>query len=128
MELGQPQSLLQLLKRPEIRYEDLAPFFEEPWGPGPEVMRLVEIEVKYEGYIQRQLEQVRKMERMENRSIPMDFDYAQVKGLSAEALEKLRQVAPTTIAQAGRISGVTPSDISILLIHLEKRRREQAEA
>lgn len=127
MELGQPQSLLQLLKRPEVRHEHLAPFLADGGAPGPEVMRLVEIEVKYEGYIQRQLEQVKKMEKMENRAIPGDMDFSKVKGLSAEALEKLCQVAPVTIAQAARISGVSPSDISILLIHLEKRRREQAE-
>ncbi len=127
IELTQTKSLLQLLRRPEIHHTDLVPFLEEAEEADPEVMRLVEIEVKYEGYIQRQLEHVQKMERMECRAIPRDFDFAQVKGLSAEAREKLGQVAPISIAQAARISGVTPSDISLLLIYLEKRRREQAE-
>lgn len=125
IELAQPQSLMQLLKRPEVHYDDLLPFCSKEIELPEEVKERVEIEVKYEGYIKRQMAQVQRLESMENRKIPRDVDYTNFHALSSEAREKLREVAPMTIGQAARISGVTPSDISILLVYLEKARRER---
>jgi len=124
-QLSQPHSLYQLLKRPEIHYLDLEPL-SSPDAPLPEIVKeRVEIEVKYEGYIRRQLDQIRRLERMENRKIPAKFDYSGIGALSSEAREKLMEISPRTLGQAARISGVTPSDISVLLICLEKARRER---
>ncbi|UCE19056.1 MAG: tRNA uridine-5-carboxymethylaminomethyl(34) synthesis enzyme MnmG [Gemmatimonadota bacterium] len=123
--LTQSQSLSQLLRRPEVHYRDLVPLLPSGDHLPLDVQRRVEIEVKYEGYIKRQLEQVKKIERMEEKKIPPGLDYAHLHALSAEAREKLQEVAPLSIGQAARISGVTPSDVSILLVCLEKMRREK---
>jgi tRNA uridine 5-carboxymethylaminomethyl modification enzyme len=120
IELTQPQSLSQLLKRPDIRYDDLVTFISGEVSLPDEIKRSIEIETKYEGYIERQKAQVMRMERMEDRIIPPDFDFSSLKALSAEARQKLADIAPISIGQASRISGVTPSDISILLVYLEK--------
>jgi tRNA uridine 5-carboxymethylaminomethyl modification enzyme len=113
------------LKRPEIHYKDLIPLLPSGDDLSFEVKRRVEIEVKYEGYIKRQMDQVRRMEGMEDRKIPRVFDYTLLHALSAEAREKLQEVAPLSIGQAARISGVTPCDVSILLVYLEKMRRQK---
>ena len=84
----------------------------------------VETEIKYEGYISRQLAQVEEMLRLEKQLIPEDIDYSEVYGLRLEAVEKLKKVQPRNIGQASRISGVSPADVSVLAIHLEKKRRE----
>jgi len=113
-----PQSLLQWLRRPEVSYADL---------PGartdlPEhVTREVEIQVKYEGYIRRELEEVERFRALEDRAIPSGFDYASVINLRMEARQKLAKLQPATIGQASRISGVTPSDIAILLVWLRRQ-------
>ena len=110
------------LKRPEIRYEHikrLAPP-EEPLSP--DVEEQVEIQIKYEGYITKAMQQVERMKRMENKKIPSDIDYDQIHGLANEARENLKKVRPLTLAQASRISGVNPADISILLVYLEQGR------
>ncbi|MEW6687065.1 MAG: tRNA uridine-5-carboxymethylaminomethyl(34) synthesis enzyme MnmG [Candidatus Edwardsbacteria bacterium] len=113
-------SLLQLLRRPEIRYQDLLPVDQER----PELLRSVteeiEIKVKYEGYIKRQMLEAEKMRRLEQRIIPEDFNFANLQGLSNEARQKLTQIKPRTLGQASRISGIKPVDISIILVHLEK--------
>ncbi|MFQ6091526.1 MAG: tRNA uridine-5-carboxymethylaminomethyl(34) synthesis enzyme MnmG [bacterium] len=124
-EISQPQSLFQLLRRPEIRYGDLSRICPGEDNLPDEVRERVEIEVKYEGYIRRQIDQVRRMERMEDRRIPQGLDYSSIQALSSEAREKLQEVEPLSIGQAARISGVTPADISILLVYLEKMRRER---
>jgi len=85
-----------------------------------DVTEQVEISVKYEGYIQRQMQDVKELRRMESRPIPEDVDYRNIQGLRLEAREKLEQVRPLNIGQAGRISGVSPADVAALLIHLEK--------
>jgi tRNA uridine 5-carboxymethylaminomethyl modification enzyme len=111
-----------LLKRPEMSYEHikmLAPAEEEI---DPEVMEQVEIQIKYEGYIEKSLQQVERMKKMENKKIPEDIDYDAINGLATEARQKLKQVRPLSIAQASRISGVNPSDISILLVYIEQGR------
>jgi tRNA uridine 5-carboxymethylaminomethyl modification enzyme len=83
-----------------------------------EVLEQIEIEMKYEGYIARQQEQVERFEKLESQAIPADFEYARVKSLSVEGREKLMKVRPASIGQASRISGVTPSDVSVLMVYL----------
>ena len=109
-----------LIRRPQITYQDLAPFdLERPELPD-EVTEQVEIQIKYEGYIQKQLIQVEQMRRLESRKLPETMDYTQVHGLRLEAIEKLQRVRPHSIGQASRISGVSPADISVLLIYLSQ--------
>ena len=109
-----------LIRRPQITYQDLAPFdLERPELPD-EVTEQVEIQIKYEGYIQKQLMQVEQMRRLESRKLPETMDYTQVRGLRLEAIEKLQRVRPHSIGQASRISGVSPADISVLLIYLSQ--------
>lgn len=110
----------ELLRRPQISYADLAPF-DSGRKPLPEaVVEQVEIGIKYEGYIKKQLAQVEQMHRLEEKKIPEDIDYKSVHGLRLEAAEKLDRIRPMNIGQAGRISGVSPADISVLLIYLQK--------
>lgn len=87
-----------------------------------EVISQIQIQCKYEGYINKQREQVRRFEKLENRQIPKDIDYEQVYSLSNEALQKLKEIRPISIGHASRISGVTPADINILLISMEKKK------
>ena len=98
-------------------------------GPGVDdakVAEQVEIETKYSGYLHRQRDDIARQQRNETTSIPDAFDYAQVHGLSAEALQKLQRVRPQTVGQAQRIPGMTPAAISLLFVHLERQRRERA--
>ena len=109
-----------LIRRPQISYEDLAPFdLERPKLPA-DVTEQVEIQIKYEGYISKQLAQVQQMRRLENQELPEDIDYSTVRGLRLEAIEKLNKIKPANIGQASRISGVSPADVSVLLIYLEQ--------
>jgi len=111
-----------LLKRPEMTYEHiqlLAPVDEEI---SADVTEQVEIQIKYEGYIEKSLQQVERLKKMENKKIPEDIDYDAITGLATEARQKLKQVRPLSVAQASRISGVNPADISILLVYLEQGR------
>ncbi|MET3699775.1 tRNA uridine 5-carboxymethylaminomethyl modification enzyme [Bacillus oleivorans] len=111
---------LDLLKRPEISYfhiHQLAPAEEKLDG---EVTEQVEIQVKYQGYIEKSLQQVERLKKMENKKIPVNIDYDAISGLATEARQKLKQVRPLSIAQASRISGVNPADISILLVYIEQ--------
>ncbi|GGA46630.1 tRNA uridine 5-carboxymethylaminomethyl modification enzyme MnmG [Kroppenstedtia guangzhouensis] len=125
-ELDQAVELAKLIKRPEVKIEHIYQWSPPAEPVAPEVAEQVEIQLKYEGYIKKSLQQVEKMRKMENKRIPEWVDYDQVKGISAEAKEKLNQVRPLSLGQASRISGVNPSDISILLIHLEKGRQSRA--
>lgn len=112
----------ELLKRPQISYEDLAPF-DVSRKPLPlAVTEQVEISIKYEGYIKREMAKINEMKRLEQKKLPKDIDYKNVKGLRIEAQEKLNKVRPENIGQASRISGVNPADISVLLIHLEQNK------
>lgn len=123
METGAHAS--DLIRRPQITYQDLAPFdLERPELPD-EVTEQVEIQIKYEGYIQKQLAQVEQMRRLESRKLPETMDYTQVRGLRLEAAEKLQRVRPHSIGQASRISGVSPADISVLLIYLSQNETAQ---
>ncbi len=112
--------LADLLRRPEIRYSDLLPF--DPGNPGlPQaVTEEVEIQVKYAGYLLRQERQVEEFKKEESRLLPPDMDYSSIKGLRLEAQQKLDAIRPLSIGQAGRISGVSPADIAVLLIYLEQ--------
>lgn len=113
--------LSDLIRRPQIDYQSLAPFDSERPSLQPDIAERVETEIKYSGYIERQTAQVKEMERLENRMIPGDFDYDAVRGLRLEAVEKLKKIRPASIGQASRISGVSPADITVLLISLEKQ-------
>jgi len=123
-------SLAQLLRRPEILYEDIECFCslrtEMPQQElSSEIKEEVEIEVKYEGYIRRQLAHIEDFKRMENWLIPTDFDYSSVIALSRETREKLISIRPVSLGQASRVSGVRVSDISVLMVSLERLRREK---
>ncbi len=125
-DISRATTLAALLRRPEIGYSDLMEMpLEFPELPG-EVREGVEIEIKYEGYIKKQLEQVKKFERMESKKLPGDMDYVGMKGISAEAAQKLSMIRPDSVGQAARISGISPADISVLLIHLEKITRNES--
>lgn len=117
METGAHAS--DLIRRPQVSYKDLEPFDTERPQLPDEVTEQVEIQIKYEGYIQKQLVQVEQMRRLETRKIPEDINYEEVRGLRLEAIEKLQRIRPHSIGQASRISGVSPADISVLLIYME---------
>ena len=116
--------LADLLRRPQITYGDLAPIDTGRPGYSEAVFQAVEIDLKYEGYIKRQLADIEEMRRVERKKLPLTVDYRQVKGLRLEAVEKLNKVKPENIGQAGRISGVSPADVSVLLIWLAGRKDE----
>ena len=111
-------SLAELLRRPEMSYALLAPIDPDRPCLPRRVVETVEASVKYEGYIKRQIAEVRRHERLESKRLPEDLDYASIKGLRIEAAQKLTQIRPLTVGQASRISGVNPADISVLLIYL----------
>ena len=122
-ELSGPVTLERLLKRPEIDYEKLKELPLEFPDLDREVEKQVEIQIKYAGYIEKQQAQVEKFLRMEKRLIPQDVDYESVPGLRKEAREKLKKLKPRSLGQAGRISGVTPADLSLLLLYMEQVSR-----
>lgn len=109
-----------LLRRPEITYNKIAEIVSRETSVTDDVAEQVEIQVKYEGYIEKSKLQVEKMKRMEDKKIPENIDYDAISGLATEALEKLKKIEPLSIAQASRISGVNPADISILLVYIEQ--------
>ncbi|MBO5359509.1 MAG: tRNA uridine-5-carboxymethylaminomethyl(34) synthesis enzyme MnmG [Clostridia bacterium] len=111
--------MIELLRRPQVSYADLAEFDTERPDLPYEVFEQVEISIKYEGYLKRQEAQVAEMRRLEVRKLPEDIDYSKIVGLRLEAIEKLNKVRPENIGQASRISGVSPADISVLLIRLQ---------
>ncbi len=119
-------SLDQLLKRPELTYQDIVEICPAPDPLLNGASEQVEIQVKYEGYIQRQLQQVERFSSLEQKGIPEDMDYEAITGLGAEVRQKLKQVRPVSLGQASRISGVTPAAISLLMVALEKRKRGRA--
>ncbi len=118
LQLG--KSFEQVLKDPRIKIADLAKLDEELAKRKPEYLKRVELDVKYEGYLRRQEEQVQKFLRMESKKIPSDFDYDTAVGLSKEAREKLKKIRPVSVGQASRIQGVRSSDIAVLLVYLKR--------
>lgn len=123
--LKQGIPLAELLKRPQITYNDLLSLGLGDNTLPTAVAEQVEIQIKYDGYIQKQLEQVARMAKIENRLLPDEIDYQAVHGLRNEAKQKLNAVKPNSVGQASRISGVSPADISVLLVYLEQKRRQK---
>ena len=112
--------LADLIRRPQIHYSDIAPFDPNRPQLSPAITEQVEIQLKYAGYLARQQKQVEEFKREESRKLPMDLDYNTIGGLRLEARQKLSEIRPASIGQAGRISGVSPADIAVLLIYLEQ--------
>lgn len=112
-----------LIRRPQLTYEDLKAFDPDRPILSAEVTEQVEVQIKYEGYIQKQMKQVEQMQRLESKQLSLETDYHAVLGLRLEAVEKLQRVKPLSVGQASRISGVSPADISVLLIYLESKKQ-----
>ena len=115
-------TLAELVKRPELNYDKLAELDEGRPELPDDVREQVNIEIKYEGYIKRQMQQVAQFKKLEDKKLPEDFDYSEVNSLRREAVQKLNKVQPATIGQASRISGVSPADISVLLVHFTRKQ------
>lgn len=115
-------SLAELIRRPQLSYDDLAPFDAGRPALSRAVAAQAELRLKYDGYIKRQLRQVEEFKRLESRPLPADLDYDDVPGLRLEAREKLKKIRPASFGQAGRISGVSPADVSVLMIYMEARK------
>lgn len=118
-------SLLELLKRPEITYDDAAVIDDVRPQLSAHQKTMMEVQIKYEGYIIKQQQQIEKFKRLENKKLPQDLDYFSIEGLRIEARQKLDALRPVSVGQASRISGVSPADINVLLIWLEKLRRQK---
>ena len=117
--------MVELLRRPQISYSDLAPFDTDRPDLPYEVFEQVEISIKYEGYIKKQEAQIKEMRRLEAKKIPADIDYSSLKGLRLEAIEKLSKIRPENLGQAGRISGVNPADVTALNIIMESMQNDK---
>ncbi len=117
--------LVELLKRPQLSYELLAPFDPDRPDLPADVFEQVEISIKYEGYIKRQFAQAQEMRRLESKKLDETLDYQTITGLRMEAQEKLNRVKPQNLGQASRISGVSPADISVLMIYLRKQEAQK---
>jgi tRNA uridine 5-carboxymethylaminomethyl modification enzyme len=113
---------VDLLKRPEMTYDHIEILTKSDAPLDNDIKEQVEIQIKYEGYIEKSLQQVDRLKKMENKKVPENIDYDAITGLATEARQKLKKVKPLSIAQASRISGVNPADISILLVYLEQGR------
>lgn len=118
--------LADLIRRPQLGYRELAVFDPERPELPDRIAEQVETEIKYEGYIKKQLDQVERMRKLEQTQLDEDLDYSTITGLRLEAREKLSRVRPHNLGQASRISGVSPADISVLIIYLEQQGRQQA--
>ncbi len=125
MENNRKMTLAKILKMPQITYQDLKKVDWEAQEVAPEVSDQVELEIKYEGYIRRQNREIEKSKRLESMRIPENFSYDGLKGFKREALEKLKRVKPISVGQASRISGVSPGDIAVLMVHLKQFVAEQ---
>ena len=117
------QSLYELLRRPEVTYDGIAAVDPDRPALSRHQKASMEVEIKYGGYIQKQLAQIEKFKRLEGKKLSSDIDYSEIDGLRIEAQQKLNALKPLSVGQASRISGVSPADINVLLIHLEKKRR-----
>ena len=124
--LAREYNLLDLLKRPEIKYTHLALIKPVEQNVAEDVAEQIEIQIKYDGYISRQQDEIDKLKRNENTRLPVDFDYAVISGLSNEIKQKLLAVKPESIAQASRIPGVTPAAISLILVYLKKKNMSKS--
>ncbi len=120
------QTLAEILRRQDLTYEKISSVFGGADIDDPEIIEAIQLEVKYEGYIKRQLQQIQRSQKLEHRSIPAAFDYDGISGFSSEVREKLKRVRPASVGQASRISGVTPAAISLLLVAIERCSRQPA--
>jgi len=118
-------SLLDLMRRPELGYKTLEPLDHEREHLRDDIWKQCEVQVKYEGYIKKQLQQIEKFKKLETKKLSADIPYSEIDGLRLEARQKLEQVKPESIGQASRISGVSPADISVLMVYLEQQRRKK---
>lgn len=123
-ELKKPISLYELIKRPELDYFKVESLDDKRPSLSDDEKEEINIIAKYEGYINKQLEQVEQFKKYEDRLIPKSINYLDIKGLRLEAIQKLEKIKPINIGQASRISGVSPADISVLLIYMERKNRE----
>ena len=120
--LKEPTKFVNLLKRPEIEFNDLTEFgYKIPDDVTDEIKNRITLEVKYEGYLKRQLVEIEKFERFEHSSIPIDIDYMKIESIAWEAREKLNKIKPTSLGQAARISGVNHTDVTSLMVYLKKK-------
>ncbi|MBR4098406.1 MAG: tRNA uridine-5-carboxymethylaminomethyl(34) synthesis enzyme MnmG, partial [Clostridium sp.] len=119
--------LADLLRRPTVTYAELAVLDPERPALTPDVCQAVEIAVKYDGYIQRQMRQVEEMKRLDSRPLPADLDYGAIGGLRLEARQKLQRIRPMNLGQASRVSGVSPADIAVLMVWLKSEHTPEEE-
>ena len=117
--------MAELLKRPEVTYENLVKIDSERPRLSSHEKNQLEVQIKYEGYISKQLHQIERFKKLETKKLNDDLDYASIEGLRIEAAQKLNQIKPASVGQASRISGVSPADINVLLVYLEKMRRKR---
>jgi len=127
-EIHQSVSLLEFLRRPEVTYQTILQICPNENPISAEAAEQIEIQVKYEGYIERQSALINKFKKMENTHIPLDIDYKSIKALSREAQDRLSKIRPQSVGQASRVGGVTPADISVLIVYIEASRRAVKEA
>jgi tRNA uridine 5-carboxymethylaminomethyl modification enzyme len=123
--LGTGAKISELICRPQLEYEMLAPFDKNRPNLPDDIKEQVQISLKYEGYIKRERQRAEQFKKLENKRLPSDIDYSLIKGLRIEARQKLNKIRPQNLGQAGRISGVSPADISVLMIYLEQKRRQE---
>ena len=120
-------NLAELIKRPELCYDDLAEIDPDRRPLPEDVIEQININIKYDGYIKRQLHQVEQFKKLEGKKLDPNFDYNTVSGLRIEAMQKLNLYKPLSIGQASRISGVSPADISVLLVYMKQMNRETSD-
>ena len=120
-------NLAELIKRPELCYDDLAEIDPDRRPLPEDVIEQININIKYDGYIKRQLHQVEQFKKLEGKKLEPNFDYNTVSGLRIEAMQKLNLYKPLSIGQASRISGVSPADISVLLVYMKQMNRETSD-
>ena len=123
-ELKTAVSLAELIRRPELSYEKIVPIDPDRHPLPADVIEQIDISIKYEGYIKRQTEQVHQFKKLEKRMIPAYLNYDDVSNLRKEARQKLKDIKPENIGQASRISGVSPADISVLLVYLKMKQHD----
>ncbi|QRN85087.1 tRNA uridine-5-carboxymethylaminomethyl(34) synthesis enzyme MnmG [Clostridia bacterium] len=126
--ITQGYGLKELLKRPELGYNIVEQFYPSDRDLSQEIIEQVTLGIKYAGYIQKQKDQVDRFAKMEKKQLPDDIDYDSIRGLTREAAQKLKKMQPASVGQASRISGISPADITVLLVHLEKRKRKDGES
>ena len=118
-------TLAELLKRPEVTYENLSEIDRDRPELSSHAINQLEVQIKYEGYINKQLSQIEKFKKLENKPLDENLNYDEIEGLRLEAIQKLNQIKPRSVGQASRISGVSPADINVILVYLEKQRRKK---